>query len=204
MKISDHIRHSLDACDKKDLDQAMLFACLGIDGTAKKTYPHLSKVGERFRSFIDDNLDVIEVMFGGLNLKETVFPFKDSKGKIGISFADIVYEKYRCSLAHGDELPDGFGVAVQLSDHHQRFKIDIANKSMTMPQSVIYALGFACVLAPVNKDQKIGDDVYFYKDTKNRFVVDQWWGEVQQARATMDFGSAIRVKMDFSNVWPAS
>jgi hypothetical protein len=36
MKISDHIRSSLDSADRKELDQAMLFACAAIDGTAKK------------------------------------------------------------------------------------------------------------------------------------------------------------------------
>ena len=50
MKIADHIKASLDACDSKELDKAMLFACLAVDGTAKKMYPNL-KVGERFRKF---------------------------------------------------------------------------------------------------------------------------------------------------------
>lgn len=125
MKISDHIKHSLDASDKKELDQAMLFACLAVDGTSKKMYPDIHKVGEHFRNFIDENLDILELMFGGLNLKETVFPFKDAKGKIGIGFADIVYEKFRCSLAHGDELPDGFGISVQIAAGYQQFVIDI-------------------------------------------------------------------------------
>ena len=52
MKIADHIKYSLDACDSKELDKAMLFACLAVDGTAKKMYPDIQKVGERFREFI--------------------------------------------------------------------------------------------------------------------------------------------------------
>jgi hypothetical protein len=59
MKISDHIKHSLDSADKKDLNQAMLFACLAIDGTSKKVYPNISWVGERFRKFINENLAAI-------------------------------------------------------------------------------------------------------------------------------------------------
>jgi len=99
MKIADHIKHSLDACDSRDLDKAMLFACLAIDGTAKRMYPSIQKVGERFRKFIAVHLDIIELMYGGLNLQETVFPFKDNKGNVGIKFEDIVYEKFRCNLA---------------------------------------------------------------------------------------------------------
>jgi hypothetical protein len=203
MKISDHIKHSLDASDRRELDQAILFACLAVDGTSKKMYPDIARVGERFRKFIDENLDIIELMFGGLNLKETVFPFEDAKGKIGISFADIVYEKFRCSLAHGDELPDGFGISVQIADGHQQFLVDLQKRSMTLPQSAIYALGLVCVLAPANADQKIGSNLYHYRDPINTYVVDRWWGKVECARKIMDFEAQIRVKMDFSNVRPS-
>jgi hypothetical protein len=202
MKISDHIKHSLDACDRKELDQAVLFACLAVDGTSKKMYPDIPKVGERFRKFINENLDIIELMFGGLNLTETVFPFKDAKGKIGIRFADIVYEKFRCNLAHGEELPDGFGVSVQIMEGHQQFLVDIQKQSMTVPQSAIYALGLACVLAPTNDDQKIGSNLYHYRDSINIYVVDRWWGKAECARKIMDFEAQIRVKMDFTDVWP--
>ena len=204
MKISDHIKLSIDASEKKDLDQAMLHACLAVDGTAKKTYQAIHRVGERYRKFINEHLDIIELMFGGVDLKETLFPFKDAKGNIGITFADIVYEKFRCSLAHGNELPDGFGVSVQVAEGHQRFYIDIKNQSMTLPQSIIYGLGLICVLSPANADQKIGNNLYHYRDPINVYVVDRWWGKVECARKIMDFESLVRVKMDFKNVWPTS
>lgn len=204
MKIADHIKYSLDACDSKELDKAMLFACLAIDGTAKKVYPDTQKVGERFKKFIIEHLDIVELMFGGLNLKETVFPFKDSKGNIGIKFEDIVYEKFRCSLAHGDELPDGYDLTVKVADGIQQFMIDISGQSMTLPESAIYALGLPCVLAPVNSDQEIGSNLYHYRDPINHYVVDRWWGKLDCARKIMDFEGQVRVKMDFSNVWPAA
>ncbi|GGI53298.1 hypothetical protein [Oxalicibacterium solurbis] len=204
MKIADHIKHSLDACDSKDLDKAMLFACLAVDGTAKKMYPEIEKVGERFRKFIVEHLDIIELMHGGLNLQETVFPFKNNKGKIGIKFEDIVYEKFRCNLAHGDELPDGYGVTVKVADGIQQFMIDIEHQSMTLPESAIYALGLPCVLAPVNVDQRIGNNQYHYRDPINHYPIDRWWGKVECARSIMDFENQVRVKMDFSNVWPSA
>ena len=202
MKIAEHIKHSLEACDTRQLEKAMLFVCLAVDGTAKKTYPDIDKVGKRFRKFISDNLDVIEIMFGGINLKETVFPFKDAKGNLGVKFEDIVYETFRCNLAHGDELPDGYGITVKVAEGHHQFTVNIEGKSMTVPESAIFALGLACVLAPVNKDQKIGSNLYFYRDAINQYVVDRWWGKIDCARQIMDFENSIRVKMDFSNVWP--
>lgn len=160
-------------------------------------YPNETKVGERFRKFVNEHLDIIELMFGGLVLIETIFPFKGAKGKIGITFADIVYEKFRCNLAHGDELPEGYGISVQIAPGHQQFLIDIANQSMTLPESAIYALGLACVLAPSNADQKIGSILYRYNDPVNTFVVDRWWGKAECARQIMDFDSHPRVKIDF-------
>jgi hypothetical protein len=204
MKIADHVKYSLDACDSKELDKAMLFACLAVDGTAKKMYPDIQKVGERIRKFIVEHLDIIELMFGGLNLKETVFPFKDNKGNIGVRFEDIVYEKFRCSLAHGDQLPDGYDITVKVADGIQQFVIDISGQSMTLPESAIYALGLPCILAPVNADQKIGSNLYHYHDPINYYVVDRWWGKVECARKIMDFENQVRVKMDFSNVWPSA
>ena len=204
MKISDHIKNSLDAADKKALDQALLFVCLAIDGTAKKTYPEITRVGERFRKLINDNLDIIELMFGGLNLRETVFPFKDAKGNAGIGFADMIYEKFRCYLAHGEELPDGFGVSVQIAEGHQQFLIDVEKQAMTLPQSAIYALGLVCVLAPVNADQKIGSNLYHYRDPINSYVVDRWWGKADCARKIMDFDAQVRVRIDFKNIWPSA
>jgi hypothetical protein len=200
MKIADHIKQSLDAADRNELDQALLSACIAIDGTAKRTYAEETAVGVRFRRFINDHLDVIELMFGGLNLQETVFPFKDVKGKIGIGFADIIYEKFRCNLAHGEELPDGYGVSVQIANGHQQFLIDLEKQSMTLPQSAIYALGLVCVLAPVNSDQKIGSNLYHYRDPINVYVVDRWWGKIDCAKKIMDFDAQIRVKMDFTSV----
>ena len=204
MKIADHIKHSLEACESRDLDKAMLFACLAVDGTAKKMYPQVGKVGERFRKFIVDYLDIIELMHGGFNLQETVFPFKDSKGNIGIKFEDIIYEKFRCNLAHGNELPNGYGVTVKIADGIQQFTIDIKNQSMTMPESVIYALGLSCVLAPANADQKIGSTIYHYCDPINWYVVDRWWGNVECARRIMNFENQVKIKIDFSNVWPSA
>lgn len=203
MKIADHIKHSLDACDERNLDKAMLFACLAVDGTAKKAYP-TDKVGDRFRKFIVENIDIIETMFGGINLAETVFPFKDNKGEVGIKFEDIVYEKFRCNLAHGNELPDGYGITVKVAEGQHQFLVNIKDQSMTLPESAIFALGFACVLAPVNKDQKIGSNLYFYHDLINQFIVDRWWGQVECARKIMDLENRIRVKLDFTNVWPAT
>ncbi len=199
MKISEYIKSSLDASERKELEQALMFVCMAIDGTAKKLYPTMP-VGKRFCKFINDNIEIVELMFGGINLQETIFPLQNKKGNWGMSFSELVYEKYRCNLAHGEELPSGFGVSVQIAAGCQQFHIDIANNAMTLPQSTIYALGIICVLSPVNADQKIGNYTYWYSDPINKYVIDRWWGKVDCAKKIMDFDGQVRVTLDFSNV----
>ncbi len=198
MKISEYIKSSIDASNRAELEQALMFVCLAIDGTAKKTYPGMF-VGDRFCKFINDNIEIVQLMFGGINLRETIFPLKNKKGTCGMTFAELVYEKYRCNLAHGEELPDGFGVSIQIAVGCQQFNIDLSNNAMTLPQSVVYALGIICVLAPVNADQKIGSYAYWYSDPINTYIIDRWWGKVDCAKKIMDFDGQVSVKMDFSN-----
>ena len=139
-------------------------------------------------------------MYGGIDLKNTIFPFKNSKGMVGVKFEDIVYEKFRCSLTHGNELPEGYGITVRLAGGAQQF--DIEHQSMTLPESAIYALGLPCVLAPANANQRIGSNLYYYRDSINTFVVDRWWGKMECAKQIMDFDNQFKVKMDFSQVLP--
>ena len=200
MKISDHIKQSIDALDRRELDQAMLSACIAVDGTAKKCFPEIDQVGARFRAFIKQNLDIVEVMFGGINLEDTIFPFTSKNGKFGIKFCDIVYEIFRCHFVHGDELPDGYGISFKTEDGNQHFQIQ--NQSMTLPESCIAALGIICVLNPVNDKQKIGSYTYHYRDPVNVYVIDRWWGNLECARKIIDFENCARVMLDFSSVYP--
>ncbi|WP_226649418.1 hypothetical protein [Microbulbifer variabilis] len=197
MKISDLIKSSLDSSDRKELNQAMLFACLAVDGTAKKLYPGIKKNGERYRKFIVDHIDIIELMYGGVNLKETVFPFGKNNRKDGMKFEDVVYEKFRCHLAHGDELSKGYSINVKVGENVQHSTVNVEEQSLTLPESVIFALGLPCVLSPVNENQSIGSYVYHYRDPINYYVVDRWWGKIDCARKIMDFGSQIKVKLEF-------
>lgn len=206
MQIAQLIKYSLDACDLRELDKALHFACLAVDGTATKLYPELAGNGnckKRFTRFIGDHMDIIELMFGGIDFRQTIFPFKSAKGKIGLKFEDIVYEKFRCSFAHGNELPEGFGLTAKVEEFKHEFTIDFINCSMTFPESSIFALGLPCVLSPANFDQNIGADRYYYHDRVNEFIIDSWWGKLDQARAIMNFENQVKITIDFSNVWPS-
>ncbi len=198
MNISDYIRLSIDEADRKNLEPALMHVCAAVDGTAKKLYRD-EQVGKRMRRFIRDNIDIIGHFFGGPDLALTIFPFPDNKGKVGVKFEDIIYNNYRCKLMHGDELGDGWGVEMSVAMHVDQFSIDLVKKSMTMPQSVIYALGMACVLSDANTDQRLGKLDYFYKDLHHLFYIDDWWGKLSLARQIIYFNRDVKVIMDFQH-----
>ena len=195
MKISEYIKLSIDATERGELESALMHVCSAVDGTAKKAYPTMN-AGERFCKLINDNIDIVELLFGGIDLKETIFPFP-YKSRGTLTFAEILYHKYRCFLVHGDELENGYGVSPQIDIGVQQFSINLANNSISLPQSTIYALGLLCVLSPVNADHKIGNYQYWYSDPINKYVIDRWWGKIDCARSIMDFAGQVKVKMVF-------
>jgi len=172
-----------------------MHVCAAVDGTAKKMYPSM-RTEERMCKLINENIDIVELMVGGIDFKETVFPFP-SKNRTELTFAEILYLKFRCSFVHGDELEDGYGISPQIDIGIQQFFIDLKKNAITLPQSTIYALGLLCVLLPINADQQIGNSKYWYGDPINSYVIDRWWGKIDCARSIMDFNSQVKVKMSF-------
>ena len=59
MAISDRIQECINKYNANDLDNALIQVCIAIDGTAKRDYPRIKKVGERFKEFIKSNQDII-------------------------------------------------------------------------------------------------------------------------------------------------
>lgn len=198
MDISDYIKSSLDEADRGNLEQSLMHVCAAIDGTSKRLYKD-DRVGVRFKRFITEHVDLIQHMFGGVDLEHTIFPFSDSKGKIGVKFDQIIYNEYRNRLMHGEAMPDGWQVNASIVMHHDLFDINLAKKTMSLPQSAIYALGFPCVLSHINAEQCIGEKHYFYKDLYYTYFIDRWWGKINIARSIIYYERDIKVKLDFSN-----
>jgi hypothetical protein len=175
-----------------------MHVCAAVDGTAKKMYSD-NQSERRTKRFIVEHVDIIQHMLGGIDIENTIFPLKDKKGVLGIKFEDVLYSHYRCKLMHGDDLGDGWGVEMSVAMHYDQFSADLINKTMTLPQSAIYALGLPCVLSEVNQDQIIGQPDYFYKDMHYTFFIDSWWGKIDVARSIIYFDRDIKVNLDFQH-----
>src|SRR5258705_292085 len=87
-----------------DLDNALIQLCIALDATAKNEYPRIKKVGERFKTFVKANQDII-----------TFFTFNTNMF-IDCQFGDytieqFIYKVLRCGLLHEGEVSTMFKFA---------------------------------------------------------------------------------------------
>ena len=59
MPVADRVIECINKYNSNDLENALIQICIALDGTVKKEYPDIKKVGERFRAFIKANMDII-------------------------------------------------------------------------------------------------------------------------------------------------
>jgi len=55
-------------------------------------------------------------MHGEIDLQAPQPVFRNEGDAVVVSFAEFVSEKFRCFLAHGEELPNGSGVSPKVSE----------------------------------------------------------------------------------------
>src|SRR4051812_22120759 len=96
MRVEKHVMYALDAADRKQLDSALLHACIAIDATARKLYPQVTgkgKVGKRYVDCLREYVWLLEPLIGaGIDLAATRFPQVGTPEIPQPDFADIVYK----------------------------------------------------------------------------------------------------------------
>lgn len=173
MEIADYVRKAIDDWERGDLEPAFSLTLAAVDGTAVKSYPEISGSRARFVRLIDDHLWLVEPMLAiGINLETTRFDWIRLKKKES-RFSEVIYEVFRCNLAHGSPIPGGSGLTVRFSDHARA--AHFAPDQIVLPDTVIFALLAVVVFARANAGQRIESD-YYLSHADRRFVVDEWWG----------------------------
>jgi len=130
----------------------------------------------------------------GVNLSETEFTWI-KLDKRQPRFAEIVYEIFRCNLAHGTEVPQGFSIELHKSDQWRSFSI--APQELILPDTLIFALLAIAVFSHVNADQRIGAAYHLSHGTR-RFIIDEWWGRESEVQPYFSQVAIPRVTMKFS------
>ena len=193
MNMAERVQCAIDDAGAGKLMSALMHACAAVDGTGAKLCPD-KKVRDRFVDTFDRYLWVIEPMLGiGINLEETTFTWIALE-KRPSRFSDIIYEIFRCNLAHGTEVPPGFDVVLRKSDYDR--SVLIGQQQLVLPDTIIFALLAAAVFSSANAGQKLCSDYWLSCGTMC-FTIDEWWGREADARICFSTVKMPRIKMEF-------
>ena len=194
MNIADRLVHSIDDAYANKLLSALMHALAAVDGTGHKLYPNINNNRDRFITTIESYYWILEPMLAiGINLDETTFDWIKLE-KRAAKFSEVIYEIFRCNLAHGTEIPSGFTVH-QANDPKLRV-FEMGQQSLSLPSTLIYGLCAIALFSNVNKEQKSNTD-YWLSQGDMHFTLDDWWGRESDARICFSTVRMPRITMKF-------
>lgn len=206
MRIEQHIIKAFDDIAQNEFDASLLHACIALDGTAQKRAGKDKSSAVDYKKLIRDYYWVIEPMIGaGLNLEETkwrdlTIPDYNGQPIPDPDFADIVYNIFRCSHAHGKEIPASYGF-LDVEDGRSCWRI--SDNSLYMPTRVVWALIAVSVFAEINSNIKTNTDHYLTWGSESLgigihvFPLKNSWGKEDELRQFFSKQKIIRVKLEF-------
>lgn len=149
MSVGKRIVEAVDRLVARDMEGALIPAMIAVDATANKSYPKIKDNNKRFKRFVHSSLDIITrlanigiLIDGGGEFRMNythprMKPTPDGCHPI----QDILYQ-IRCDLLHEAEIPSN----TQLTN-----KLAFGGSPFLLPESVLYGLIAAVVVAPVNR-----------------------------------------------------
>jgi hypothetical protein len=172
MAISDRILECINKYNTNDLDNALIQVCIAIDGTAKREYPRIKKVGERFKEFIKFNQDIITFFTFNTNI------FINCQfGKYTID--QFIYKVLRCGLLHEGDIPDMFEFA------EAGGPTEIGDRKWRLPKTFVFGTMLAVIGARSNSGLRLPEDVTV-TIMGQQFTVNQLWGRADIIRTTLE------------------
>ncbi len=157
----------IEALLKQDFEAALVHYFPALDKTAKKRRP-ASRVGERIRDFIDDELDIISDIATRNIIRVNCN---------GVSFPEAIYKFGRTSIAHEGELDP---------------RLNFSNSSgmaigdtWNLPPAFITGLSIAVILAPENANERFQKE-YEVAIHEERYSANELWGQRQLIRNKME------------------
>lgn len=193
MRVDQHLLAAIRAFECGRADEALMNACIAVDATARDSYPSIHKVGKRYRRLIRDFYWLLEPMLGGINLVETRFENAPLPKNASPDLADIVYEVFRCSHAHGSEVPAAFSLLPVQPGGNATWKF--GPDEWHMPDCVVWALIAVVVLARVHSGWPTLAGAHFSLNGE-RFLIHEWWGREADFRAIAAKHNTVRVRLE--------
>jgi hypothetical protein len=191
VKIGKLVELAINLFEDGEPEAALMLACVAVDGTGKKAYPDLEdKSKARFVKLIREAAGVFGPMgLPGWNVLDSRFAVtvvNPRAPKVEIEgqwyqlpdAAEVLYGIHRCSLGHGDELPDGFELIPDVGGFPGLTRMTMAAGRVQFSDRVIFALLSVAVLSPANRDQKLPDTSYLTL-VGIQFSINDWWGRYE-------------------------
>lgn len=171
MPISDRVMECINKYNANDLDNALIQLCIALDGTAKKEYPRINKVGRRFKEFVKANQDIVTFFTFETNI------FVNCQfGKYSVE--QFIYQVLRCGLLHEAEVPE----MIRFVEPNQ--PITISDRGWCLPKTFIFGTLLAVIGADSNANQSLPNDIEVVIMGQN-FKVNNLWGRADMVRHLM-------------------
>ena len=200
--IHDSVRKSIQDFDAGDIDFAMMHACNAVDGTSRKLFPEMRKVGLRFTRTIRENYEILGPLgMPGINLELTRWPvpMKDARDVDPLpDIADLIYGIHRCAHGHGDELPEGFELIREANNGSNLVTTVIEPGTVKLSDCMIFALLAIAVTSPANAGLRVPDDNYFLSYRDQRYRINNWWGRREEFISILQAQQMPSVHMELS------
>ena len=147
-----------------EFEDALVQFFPALDKTAKRRKPKAG-VGDRIRSFLSDEEDIISALGLGHVMKNCVVN--------GRTFADAIYEFGRCPIAHEGELDP----RLKIGD----WPVLGIGETWNLPAKYVFGLTIAVIAAPENRDERIGKPITA-QVFGTTYKVDDLWGRSELLR----------------------
>lgn len=205
MKLEEHIFAGIEAFERGEQEHALLHACIAIDGSSQKRAEITKSKISEYIKFIRDYYWILEPMTGsGINFNDTYWgnvKFKDDRGQdiSNLDMAGFIYYIFRCSQAHGKEIPPQYKLLSRNSTYPLAYHI--AEDRLQIPDTLIWGLLSLCVFSKINLNIKTSTGHHFTLGN-NVFSISDWWGLEDSFRPIAEKHNQVRVVLQgaiFSN-----
>ncbi|HGY9618028.1 TPA: hypothetical protein ACOJNU_000083 [Pseudomonas putida] len=143
-----------------DYEGALVNLFPALDKTAKLRYPRLG-VGDRFRSFLNDEMDLITAIgTGGAGVMTGL-------EVDGLTMVQALYKFGRTAIAHEGELDPRLTIS-----HKNLFSF--SSQSMVIPHRLVFSMAMVVVIAPENKGESMQRSLEAVIFGKNILINEQW------------------------------
>ena len=142
---------------ENDYESCLVNYFPALDKTAKKRRPKDRGVGNRIRSFLDEELDIISHIATG-----NIFRIECD----GLTFPEAIYKFGRTAIIHEGELDPRL-------NFDSKTGIEIGN-TWNLPPSFITALLIAVIIAPENANEKFEENYLINIHGEKHNVSDLW------------------------------